>query len=311
VDFFVYRPVYLWFLILIPLLVVIHQYSMKYVERKALRFANFKAIERVTGGETVPKNNWLLLMRTVTLVFFVFSAAGLAIKYSVPAHEYDLVIAIDASSSMSAQDFQPNRLEALKQTALGFVEAIPSGSRVGIVAFSSTAAIVAEPSTDKARVARAIRSVGVQSIGGTAVGDALFASANALDNSGAPKAILLATDGQSNLGTSVTAAVEYCKEQEVRLFAIGIGSPEAPDAQFPELFTGVDEESLSSAASETNGKYYAAPDAARLQAAFAEIAGKTGERTEENNLSIPLMALAFLFVFVDWSLSSSRYRIIP
>jgi Ca-activated chloride channel family protein len=310
-DLFFYRPVYLWFLTLIPLLVLVHRYSLRYVERKAMVFANFKAIERITGGEVIPKNYWLLAMRALTLILFVLAAAGLTLKYAVPANEYDLVLAIDASSSMSAKDFAPNRLEGVKQASVDFLNKLPAGTRTGVVAFSSTAVILDEPNTDQTAAAKAVNGVELQKIGGTALGDALIASSNALASSNAPRAVILVTDGQSNVGAGMSDAIAYCKENEVSVFAIGIGASKQADSVLPELFTGVDEESLSTAAAETNGKYYSATDSARLAAAFDEIASKTGFREEENNLSIPFMAIAFLLVFVDWGLSGSRYRIIP
>jgi Ca-activated chloride channel family protein len=310
-EVFFYRPAYLWFLTLIPLLVVVHRYSLRYVERKALVFANFKALERITGGEVLPKNYLLLAVRVVTLLFFIFTAAGLTLRYSVPANEYDLVLAIDVSSSMSAKDFTPSRLEAVRNDSLDFIQKLQNGTRVGVVAFSSTAVILDEPSLDHAAATKALSDIQVQKIGGTAIGDALIASTNSLVNSKAPKAVLLLTDGQSNVGASMQDGVNYCKENEVRLFAVGVGSAKQADVIIPQLSTGVDEEALSAAALETGGKYYSAPDTAKLGTAFQEIASKTSYRDEENDLSIPLMAIAFLLVFVDWGLSSSRYRIIP
>ena len=306
-----YRPIYLWFLGLIPLLVVVHIYSLKYVERKAMLFANFKAIERITGGEIIPKNHLLLMMRCFILILFVLSAAGVTLLYGVPSHEYDLVIALDASSSMSAKDFNPNRLAAAKNAALELVENVPRGSKVGVVSFSSTAMMLANPSSDLDKAGKTIQSVDFQKIGGTAIGDALIASVNALINSKAPKAIVLVTDGQNNIGANMRDAIEYCKVNEVRVFAVGIGTSKEAETALPELLAGLDEKSLTTAALETNGKYYSASNQATLQTAFNEIASKTGERTEENGLSVPFMAIAFLLVFVDWSLSGSRYRIIP
>jgi Mg-chelatase subunit ChlD len=171
--------------------------------------------------------------------------------------------------------------------------------------------ILDEPSLDHAAATKALSDIQVQKIGGTAIGDALIASTNSLVNSKAPKAVLLLTDGQSNVGASMQDGVNYCKENEVRLFAVGVGSAKQADVIIPQLSTGVDEEALSAAALETGGKYYSAPDTAKLGTAFQEIASKTSYRDEENDLSIPLMAIAFLLVFVDWGLSSSRYRIIP
>lgn len=310
VEIVFYRPIYLLFLAAIPLLVLVHFYSLRYVKKKALLFANFAAIERITGGETVPKNYLLLLMRVLTLTLFVFAVAGITLKYAAPSLEYDLMLCLDSSTSMSASDLAPTRLEASKNVVSSFVELAPSGSMIGVAAFSSTTVVLTEPTSDKSIVRKAINSIKVQRVGGTAIGDALIASSNALAVSERPKAIVLLTDGQSNTGTPVRDAIEYAKSKEVKVFTVGVGTQSANITEL-DVLTGLDEESLKTISFETGGKYYSGASNDALKKVFEDLAGKTSEKTEAIDLSIYLVALAFLLVFIDWGLTGSRYRIIP
>jgi len=101
------RSIYLLFLLLVPFLIGIHLYSIYYDRRRAMRFANFEAIERVTGGEVVPKNYLLLVMRILVVLLFVLTAAGTTILYTTPSAAYDMVLAFDTSGSMASNDIYP------------------------------------------------------------------------------------------------------------------------------------------------------------------------------------------------------------
>src|SRR3990167_474627 len=100
------RQAFLWFLALLPVLIVIHFYSLRHVERKALLFANYKAMRRITGGEPVPKNYLLLAMRLVILAAFILAAAGATIMTELPASAYDLVIADRKSTRLNSSHSQ-------------------------------------------------------------------------------------------------------------------------------------------------------------------------------------------------------------
>ena len=99
------HPLYLLFLLLLPLLAAIHFYSLHYVKQRAMRFANFEALERVVQGRSVvPKNYTLLAMRMLVLVGFTLATSGMTIHYEMPGSYYDYAVAIDSSSSMLATD---------------------------------------------------------------------------------------------------------------------------------------------------------------------------------------------------------------
>ncbi len=298
------RQAFLWFLALLPVLIVIHFYSLRHVERKALLFANYKAMRRITGGEPVPKNYLLLAMRLVILAAFILAAAGATIMTELPASAYDLVIAVDASSSMSTQDFKPDRLNATLAQATEYVSQLPEGTRVGVVYFSSTAILLNEPThPNKGEAIESLNAIKATRFGGTALGDAILTGTNALINSDRPKAIIILTDGKSNTGVRPDDAARYASQSATEILAIGIaGGANA---------SGADMDTLRIIANETQGRAFEANSEAQLKQAFQDLAIEASRIKQPFELAVPLMAIAFLLVFIDWSLSGTRYRIIP
>lgn len=303
-DLVFLRPAYLWFLALLPALIIVHFYSLRHVQRKALLFANFKAMRRITGGEPVPKNYLLLVMRLVTLAAFVFSVAGATMILDVPAANYDFVVALDSSNSMSSTDIPPTRMQATVQELDSFLAKLPDAARFGVVSFSSTAILLRSPNQgSKSDAINSINSIEVSNIGGTAIGDAIVTSTNALIQSDRPKTIILLTDGESNTGVSLRDAARYAANANTKVFAIGIGSD--------SNLTSVDMASLQNLAMETKGKAFRATDRAGLERAFEGIQFEQTTAKETVELTLPLMAIAFFLVLIDWAMSSTRYRIIP
>ena len=104
------NPQYLWYLLSMPLLILSHFAFLRYSKRKAIRFANFQALKKVTGQKTMTKNHLVLLIRMMILFSLILAIAKTTLWREGYTNENDFVIAIDTSSSMTAQDIQPSRL---------------------------------------------------------------------------------------------------------------------------------------------------------------------------------------------------------
>jgi Ca-activated chloride channel family protein len=306
------NPQFLWFLALLPVLIIVHFYSLRSVERRAVLFANYMAMRRITGGEPVPKNYILLAARLVTLGIFVLAASGATLLLDTTASSYDVVIALDASSSMSSQDFSPTRFEASVLAAKKFVEALPNNTKVGVVTFSTTAAIIADPAeTDRREAVDTLGALKYSAIGGTAIGDAIIASTNAMAGSSRSKMMLLFTDGYSNTGASVADAAQYASLSNVRLYFVGMGDESKTVTTGSGLRAGLDMRTLNSAASTTGGEAINARNSGELSEAVRLFSIESAQVKEPLDLTAGLMAVAFVLVFFDWSLSSTKYRVIP
>jgi len=306
------HPLYLLFLLLLPLLAAVHFYSLQCVKQRALRFANFEALERVVqGGSVIPKNYFLLAMRMLTLLCFTLAASGMTFHYEMPGSYYDYVIAIDSSSSMLANDLMPDRISAATSSVVDWLGTLPSGSSVSIAEFSSQAEILLSPTNDMGAASDAVRGLMVGKSGGTALCEALKASTNQLLASDNPGAAIIISDGQNNAGCLLQEGIDYANRYNVTVFAIGVGNRQGGRIDgFPDLVFKLDEADLQEMAGQTGGKYYRAESRQQLADAFSQIS-IPGTMHKQILLTVPLMILSFMFVFIDWGISATKYRTIP
>jgi Ca-activated chloride channel family protein len=237
----------------IVFLLILHVFSIKYVKRRAMKFANYELMERFTGEKILSKNYVTLVFRMVTLVFLVLAISGMVIMYSGRSSESDFVLAIDSSGSMLAVDYEPNRMTAAKDAAHLFLDSLPEKSGVGVISFAGISFVRQALSDDLDKAKEAVDSINVEPVGGTAIGDAMISSANLLANSDRPKVIVLLTDGQSNVGTTLQEALVYVKESGILINTIGIGTEEGGMLQNTTFVSKLDTTSLEMIANQTGG----------------------------------------------------------
>lgn len=308
IEFTFAKPQYLLLLGVIPVLIFVHFYSLKHGKKQALKFANFDAIKRVTGGRVVAKNVLLLFLRMAVVVALILAATGTRLWHEGKTLDYDLVIAIDASSSMLAEDYKPNRMEATKTALLLFLDSLPGNVNVGLVSFSGAAYIHSLPTNEISMLKDDVRTMEIQKLGGTDIGSAIITSAN-LMASDRPKAIILLSDGQSNIGITPNDAIEYIKDKKIVINTIGVGTSEGGVISDIGAAFKLDEETLKSISAATGGQYYRPTDETSLMATFSEIA-KLKDRPVSIDLSLYLLFIAIALLLTEWGLISTKYKII-
>ncbi len=302
-------PEYLWFLIVIPILMIIHFISLKSTKRKALKFANFDAIARVTDGEVLSKNLSLLFLRLIIVILFVLALAGTTYWYSGSGSEFDFVLAIDASNSMLADDFSPNRIESAKINAQEFLDLISRSNKIGIVSFAGTAIIEKDLSNEFFEVKNTINNIQARNTGGTDLGEAIITSSNILLATEKPRIIILLTDGQSNVGVSLEDAIKYAKSKGITIYTIGIGT-EGGGNYIGNVSLKLDEENLKKIAVETDGDYFRAENEKSLNEIYKKIA-KITETKMNKNLGITFLVISLILVLIEWTMINTRFRTIP
>lgn len=311
------NPFYLWLLVSIPFLIITHFFILKYLKRRAIKFANFEAIKRVTGTKfdlknvrAISKNRAILVIRVFVLLFLIFSIAGPILWYSGQSSEFDFVIAIDASSSMLADDFMPYRLDAARKASSLFVESLKARTRVGVVSFAGTS-FVEQDLTDNLKNAEdAINSIRIKRAGGTDIGSAITTSSNILLREEKARVIILLTDGQSTVGMPVYEAIEYANKNHVTVNTIGIGTEEGGTFIKGDLLSKLDEPTLIEIAQKTGGKYYKAENEEELAMAFDDISSSAEEKIPID-LSMGFMMISLALLFVEWGMINTKYRTLP
>jgi len=311
------NPFYLWLLVSIPFLIITHFFILKYLKRRAIKFANFEAIKRVTGTKfelrnvrAISKNRFLLVIRVFILLLLIFSIAGPVLWYSGQSSEFDFVIAIDASSSMLADDLKPYRLDAARKASSLFVDNLKAKTRVGVVSFAGTSFVEQDLIDNMKKTEDVINNIKIKSVGGTDIGGAITTSSNLLLREENARVIILLTDGQSTVGMPVDEAIDYANKNYVTVNTIGIGTEEGGTFIKGDLISKLDEPTLIEIAQKTGGKYYKAENEEELNKAFDDISSSAEEKIPIN-LSMGFMMIALALLFVEWGMINTKYRTLP
>lgn len=228
----------------------------------------------------------VLVLRNVALAALVVALARPRMRgraENVTSRGINIVLAIDLSSSMLAEDFQPrNRLEVAKATVKRFIAGRTS-DRVGLVAFAGEALTQVPLTTDYPVVLAAVDNLAAGQLeDGTAIGDAIATAANRLRNApGASRVLILLTDGVNNRGTiDPLTAARAAAAFGIRIYTIGVGtSGMAPvpvgrgvyGLRFENQPVQIDEALLTQIAHLTGGRYFRARDAGALQRIYQQI----------------------------------------
>lgn len=226
----------------------------------------------------------------------------------------DIIIALDISSSMLAQDLRPNRLEASKDVAMEFIAGRPT-DRMGLVVYSGESFTQCPLTTDHAVLMNLFKDIESGMIeDGTAIGMGLANAVSRLKDSKAiSKVIILLTDGVNNMGSiAPMTAAEIAKTFNVRVYTIGVGTQgTAPvpvqtpyGTQIRQMPVEIDEESLQQIAAITDGKYFRATNNQKLVEIYQEIDQmerskidvKEYSKREEEYLMFGLGAVALLLL---------------
>jgi Ca-activated chloride channel family protein len=238
------------------------------------------------------------VLRLLALSCIIIALARPQTKYSLQQTEgegIDIVLCIDVSGSMTAQDFQPNRLEAAKSVAADFVNRRPS-DRIGVVIFAGESFTQCPITTDHAVLLTAIENIHNGLLeDGTAIGSGLGTSVDRLRTSKSKsKVIILLTDGENNGGLiDPKTAKEIAKAFAVKVYTIGVGTegyapqPEntALGVQMHNQKVTIDEKLLREIANETGGKYFRARDNDGLSRIYTEIDKLEKSKVEVSNIS--------------------------
>jgi Ca-activated chloride channel family protein len=226
-------------------------------------------------------------LRSLAIGAWIVAAAGPRVggdRVELKQEGIAIVITIDISSSMLAEDFAPsNRLEVAKRQAIAFVRA-RQADRIGLVAFAGEALTQVPVTLDYAVVEQAILEMRIGSLeDGTAIGSGLATAVNRLRRApGKSKVVMLLTDGENNKGlidprTAAAAAAAY----GIKVYTIGVGTEgEAPiptgrslggGFRYEVLPVKIDEALLTEIAQRTGGRYFRAKDSEALSRIFSEI----------------------------------------
>ncbi len=274
-------PHYLY-LLFVPVIALLYHFIKQ--KRAYIRFSGsetFSGVKKTLRVRLI-ETPFVLKFIAAVLIILALARPQSTTESSVTNTEgIDIIIALDISTSMLAQDFQPNRFEASLDVAREFING-RKNDRIGMVLFAGEAYTQCPLTTDYGILNELTRNIKMGVIeDGTAIGSGIITSINRLKNSDAKsKVIILLTDGENNRGeVSPETAAEVASAMEMKIYTIGIGKSRAPypfksafgQTVLREVEFKIDEEMMTKVASITGGKFYRATDKDKLASIYKEI----------------------------------------
>jgi Ca-activated chloride channel family protein len=325
-------PLALLALLVVPLAAAAYVWAQRRPSRYALAFPNLDVLATVVDRSGA----W---RRWIPPAVFLLALAALCIGLARPhvdvmtdREQATIMLAIDSSGSMLAEDVEPTRLEAAQAAVRSFLDGLPPKFRVGMVTFAAETEVVAPPTTDRELVLSALDFLAP--LRGTALGDAVARAAEeARDSVGPqrdgrlasvttapapsgerpPAAVLLLSDGFQTAGLlEPLDGAARARELGIPVYTIALGTDEGiVDFGFRQIPVPPDRDTLRQIAQETNGRYFDAPTADALKAAYAELGSLLAQEPGEDEATFAFLAAAGALALLAAALSAVWFSRIP
>ncbi|BCJ39408.1 UPF0353 protein [Actinoplanes ianthinogenes] len=302
-------------LLVVPMLLTARWWFGRRRKRAALTVSSLALIRAAVPGRTAWRRRIPAALFLIGLLVLGTSLARPQTTVAVPRADTSILLAVDVSGSMCSTDVKPNRLAAAGDAARDFILRSDGDTRIGLIAFSGTAAVLVAPTTDKRELMSAVADL--KTALGTAIGQAILTSIDAIAEYNPhvaqtgvelvsattaaaeyePDTIVVLTDGSNTTGVDPVLAAQEAAARHIRVFTIGFGTttpgpmvcsagqvgagsfsggPDPGGAASAGPFMEIDEKSLNQVASATGGRYFRAEDAGRLHDVLAGLPREIG-----------------------------------
>jgi Ca-activated chloride channel family protein len=342
-------PLALLALLLIPLTVL----ALVLARRRRIRYAiRYPAMDVLAGVvERERRGRWIpAALLLLALTALLLGAARPMARVPVPRDEATVMLVIDVSGSMNADDVEPTRMEAAQRAASRFLDRLPDRFQVGLVVFSSEAETLVPPTTDREAVRSALATLTAN--GGTAMGDGLGRALDVIEaarqeaagpgaggppttaDPGAtpspttpdpnaqqpavpPAVTLLLSDGANSAGGDPFVQAERARQLRVPVYTIALGTAGGVLRQ-PNAFGGTriqpvppDPDSLARIAETSNGRFFEAPSSDNLTAVYDSLGSRIGFRMEEREVTVAFTAAGLLLLAAAGAMRARRGARLP
>jgi Ca-activated chloride channel family protein len=330
-------PSMLWLLLALPVLVLAYRWILKRKRRTTVRLASINVAKMALGAGPGWRRHVPPLLLLLAMAALLLSVARPTAIITLPLSERTIILAMDVSGSMRAEDVKPNRLVASQVAAKAFVENLPREVKVGVVSFAGTAAVVQAPTTSREDVLAAIDRFQLQR--GTATGSGIILSLATLfpdhgieiqnitgqrnfpgkeigkkdDKVFTPvlagsynsAAVIMLTDGQRTTGPDPLDAAKMAAERGIRVYTVGIGTTSGEIIGFEgwSMRVKLDEETLKNVSVLTQGEYFYAGTAEDLKKVYESLSSRMVVEPKETEVTAEYAALGALLAAAAAGLS--------
>ena len=329
-------PHLLWLLVLLPLLVLLYVWLLRRRRKSTVRLASIAVAREALGKGPGWRRHVPPALMLLALAALLLAVARPMAVITLPLAQRTIMLAMDVSGSMRAEDVKPNRLKASQDAAKAFIQALPRDVRVGIVSFAGTAAVVQAPTLSRDDLVAAIDRFQLQR--GTATGSGIVLSlatlfpdhgieiAHITGQRNMPRAlgdppkkeftpvepgsynsaaIIMLTDGQRTTGPDPLDAAKMAAERGVRVYTVGVGTTHGEIIGFEgwSMRVRLDEETLKNVSVLTHGEYFYAGTADDLKKVYEGLSSRMVVERKETEVTALFAALGALLAVVAAGLS--------
>jgi Ca-activated chloride channel family protein len=334
------HPYLLLTLLLVPLVFLAHRLVEHRRARYAVRFTNVEVLAGVARGGLPWRRYLPTTLFLAALAALCIGVARPQAKTLVPTEKATVILVLDQSGSMFAQDVRPTRLAAAQAAVRSFLERVPKRIRVGLIVFAGEAQVAAPPTTDHELVRSAVDALGtIPESPGTAIGDALAAATQLGQNSqrdgstGTPEGtattngggsggtdpahprqplvtVLFLSDGSQTRGLlQPLEGAARAKAAGIPVYTIALGTPNGTITRYfggfqRSIQVPPDPETLAAIAEETGGRFYNAQSADAVRSAYARLGSTLGRVPGHTEITYAFLAAAAALLVAAGALSA-------
>ncbi|HKU45344.1 MAG TPA: VWA domain-containing protein [Burkholderiales bacterium] len=331
-------PELLWLMLVLPLLLGAYILILRKKKKLALRYASLAIVRDAMGMGNRIKRHIPPALFLLSLAAMLLALARPQATITLPTQHETVILAMDISGSMRATDVEPNRLVAAQNAAKEFVAEQPENVRIGVVAFAGTATVAQAPTRNREDVVAAIDRFQLQRA--TAIGSGIIVSLAAIfPNEGydvgaymygnekkqpsekpafkpvppgsyASAVIILLTDGQRTTGPDSIMAAKLAAERGVRIYTVGVGTPEGKIIGFEgwSMRVRLDEETLKAVADITRAEYFYAGNAVDLKKVYQALNAKLVMERKKTEVTALFAGFAALLAVISAALSLAWFH---
>ena len=330
-------PTMLWAMLAVPVLAGLYVFLVTRRKKTVLRYGNLGLVREALGKGGAWRRHVPPVLMLLAIAVLLFASSRPAALITLPSASETIVLAMDVSGSMRAEDVLPNRLKASQEAAKAFVAELPRSVKIAVVSFAGTAAVVQAPTLSRDDVVQAIERFQLQR--GTAIGSGIVLSlatifpeagidlsqitgqramppgpndkpkqdvAPVAPGSYASAAVILLTDGQRTTGPDSLEAAKMAADRGVRVYTVGIGTKEGETIGFEgwSMRVRLDEDTLKAVAKLTSADYFYAGTAQDLKKVYQSLSTRLVVEKKETEISALLALVGGLLAALAAGLSA-------
>lgn len=289
----------LWLLLAVAAVAVSYVFLQQRRRHYAARFTNLDLLASVAPKRPGWRRHVSAGLLLAALVSLTVGFARPTLAQRVPRRQATVMLAIDVSASMQADDVKPSRLAAAQQAATDFTQHLPDRFQLGLISFDGVARVLVNPTTDHKTVANAIANLRLGPR--TAAGEAVYAALDTLRATGADKngaaRIVLMSDGATTSGRPVSAAAQAARDAKVPVSTIAFGTDNGTvTIQGETIPVPVDREALRDLASTSGGRFFEAASGEELTSVYRDIGSTVAYRNVRHEVTASLTGLGLVLL---------------